>query len=73
MENLVYRTRRAMNPDWIALVSSEPFRWCRTNDPRSFFRFCNMTMIEGELEHFVGFAHPDISFEVLETKLHGLI
>ena len=64
MENLVYSTRRAMNPDWIALVSSEPFHYCRSDDSRPFFRFCNMVMVEGELEHFVGFAHSDILFEV---------
>ena len=73
LENLVYRTRNAMNPDWKALVTSEPFRWCRSDDSRSFFRFHNTVIIENSIHEFVGFAHPDIIFEVGTTKLHGFI
>ena len=76
MENLVYRTRKAAYPDWITLIFSEPFRWTRTDpeelrDKRAFVRFCYMTIIDNQLEHFVGFAHPDILFEVGDTKLHA--
>ena len=71
MERLVYRTRQATNPDWQALVLSEPFRWCRPDDQRLFTRFCNMVMIDDVLQMFVGFAHPDIIFEVGENKLHA--
>ena len=73
MEKLVYRTRHAANPDWISLVSSAPFRFCRQDDTRSFFRFVNMVMIEDNLEHLVGFAHPDIIFEAGDHPLHGFI
>jgi hypothetical protein len=30
-------------------------------------------MVERELQYFVGFAHPDIIFEVGDTKLDGFI
>ncbi len=73
LENLVYRTRNAMNPDWKALVTSEPFRWCRSDDSRSFFRFHNTVIIDNQTHEFVGFSHPDIIFEVGTTKLHGFI
>ena len=72
-EKLVYRTRHAANPDWISLVSSAPFRFCRQDDTRSFFWFVNMVMIEDNLEHLVGFAHPDIIFEAGDHPLHGFI
>ena len=73
MERLVYRTRQLSNPDWTALIFSEPFRWCRPDDKRSFTRFCNIVMIDDAVEHFVGFAHPDILFEVGDTKLHSFL
>ena len=73
LENLVYRTRTAMYPDWKTLLFSEPFRWCKPDDSRSFMRFHNRVIIESELQEFVGMAHPDIIFEVGDTKLHGFI
>jgi hypothetical protein len=73
MESLVYLTRHAANPDWIALISSAPFRYCRADDTRSFFRFCNICMIDDNVEYFVGFSHPDIIFEVVDHPLHGFI
>ena len=69
----MYRTRNSSNPDWIALIVSEPFRWIRKDDPKSFTRFCNLVMIDDSLEYFVGFANQDIIFEVGETKLHSFL
>jgi hypothetical protein len=71
MENLVYRTRHQSFPNWKCLVSSEPFRFCRENDTRSFWRFTSEVLIENEAINFVGFAHPDILFELGDTKLHA--
>ena len=73
MENLVYRTRASTFPNWKALVCSEPFRWCRESDTRSFFRFCSQVMIEDSPLDFLGYAHPDILFELGDTKLHGFV
>jgi len=64
MENLVYRTRASTFPNWKALVCSEPFRWCRIDDERSFFRFCNQIVIDNSPLDFLGFSHPDILFEL---------
>ena len=71
MESLVYRTRTAANPDWRALICSAPFRWCKTDDQRSFWRFSCTILVDGEPRDIVGFAHPDILFELGGTKLHG--
>ena len=72
LENLVYRTRHNSYPDWKALVSGEPFRYCRPDDTRSFWRFTNQqVLIDNEPKDFVGFAHPDILFEIGDTKLNG--
>ena len=32
-----------------------------------------MVIIDDHLEHFVGLAHPDILFEVGDTKLHAFL
>ena len=73
MENLVYRTRAQAFPEWKALVFSEPFRWCKPTDQRSFTRFSFQIMINNEPHEFLGLAHPDLLFELGDTKLHGFV
>jgi hypothetical protein len=73
MENLVYRTRERAYPEWKQLIFSEPFRWVGPTDERSFTRFQFQVMIGKEAQEFVGFAHPDILFELGQTRLHGFV
>jgi len=67
----VYRTRAQSFPNWKSLISSEPFRYCREEDQRSFWRFTNEVLIDNVPMDFVGFAHPGILFELGDTKLHA--
>ena len=73
MENLVRKTRYVEHPDWKQLIISAPFRFCREGDTRSFFRFNCTILIDNEPCEIVGFAHPDILFELGGTKLHGFV
>jgi hypothetical protein len=69
MENLVYRTRGRANPDWQHLVESEPFRWLRPDDPRSFWRFTSSIIVGNRVHKFAAFASPEILWELGNTKI----
>ena len=73
MENLVYNARAKAFPDWKTLVFSDGFRWCKHDDPRSLTRFIFQVLKGDGPKDSLGLAHPDIIFEIGDTKLHGFV